>query len=133
MNERTVDSRGVSDGVRQVKSDRPGLWASGSAIGAMLASSCCIGPLLLLSLGVSGVWIGKLTALEPYKPYFVVATLAFLGPGYWQVYFRPKSVCKTDGYCASATANRVIKAALWFATVLVVLAATISYWAPLFY
>jgi hypothetical protein len=33
-----------------------------SAIGA---SICCVGPLLLLALGVSGAWIGSLTALEP--------------------------------------------------------------------
>jgi MerT mercuric transport protein len=39
-----------------------------SAIGA---SICCVGPLVLLALGVSGAWIGSLTALEPYRPIFI--------------------------------------------------------------
>ena len=41
--------------------------ATGGILGALLASSCCIVPLVLISLGVSGAWIGNLTALEPYK------------------------------------------------------------------
>jgi mercuric ion transport protein len=36
-----------------------------SAIGA---SICCVGPLVLLALGISGAWIGSLTVLEPYRP-----------------------------------------------------------------
>ena len=35
------------------------------------ASACCIGPLLLLSLGIGGAWVGNLTAMEPYSGYFV--------------------------------------------------------------
>ncbi|WP_245540869.1 mercuric transporter MerT family protein [Octadecabacter antarcticus] len=39
--------------------------AAGGILGALAASTCCIVPLILFSLGVSGVWIGNLTALEP--------------------------------------------------------------------
>ena len=53
--------------VDQMHKNAQRLWASGGALGAILASSCCIVPLLLLSLGISGAWIGNLTALEPYK------------------------------------------------------------------
>ena len=55
--------------------DRParkGWLAAGGVVGAFLASACCIGPLVLLTLGISGAWIGNLTALEPYKPIFAV-------------------------------------------------------------
>ena len=110
-----------------------GLLAAGGLLGAVLASSCCIVLLLLVTLGIGGAWMGNLTALEPYKPYFVVATLVFLGLGYWQVYFKPKPVCESDSYCASPTSGRVTKVALWLATVLVLLAITINYWAPFFY
>src|SRR3546814_9143726 len=43
--------------------------AAGALIGAGLASACCVVPLLLVMLGISGAWIANLTALEPYKPY----------------------------------------------------------------
>jgi hypothetical protein len=35
------------------------------------ASICCVGPLVLLALGVSGAWISSLTALESYRPIFI--------------------------------------------------------------
>ena len=107
--------------------------ATGSVIGAILASSCCIAPLLLVTLGVSGAWIGRLSALEPYTPWFSSATLIFLGIGFWQVYWKEKPVCDEDSYCANPASDRVIKIVLWSATVLVVLVLTIDYWAPFFY
>ncbi|MBI4487071.1 MAG: hypothetical protein HY655_13765, partial [Acidobacteria bacterium] len=41
---------------------RGALYVGGLA--AILASTCCLGPLVLLMLGFSGAWIGNLTALE---------------------------------------------------------------------
>jgi len=107
--------------------------ATGSVIGAILASSCCIVPLLLVTLGVSGAWIGSLSALEPYKPWFAAVTMLFLGIGFWQVYWKPKQDCEEGSYCASPKSDRVVKIALWSATLLVALALTIDYWAPIFY
>jgi mercuric ion transport protein len=107
--------------------------AAGSLVAAVLASSCCIGPLLLVTLGVSGAWIGNLTALEPYQPIFVLITFVFLALGFWQVYFRPAQVCKDDEACARPISGRLVKTVLWVASVLVVSAITIDYWAPLFY
>ena len=49
---------------------RQKLVAAGGILAAMAASSCCIVPLLLFSLGVSGAWIGNLTRLAPYQPDF---------------------------------------------------------------
>jgi mercuric ion transport protein len=107
--------------------------ATGSAIAAVLASSCCIAPLVLVTLGVSGAWIGSLSALEPYTPWFVAITIVFLGLGFWQVYVKEKPACEEDLYCATPASDRVIKIILWLATGLVVLVLTIDYWAPLFY
>ena len=107
--------------------------AAGSLIAAVLASSCCIGPLLLVTLGVSGAWIGNLSALEAYKPFFVSITIVFLTIGFWQVYIRPKRVCMDGEVCARPFSDRLVKSVLWIATVLVLLAITIDYWAPLFY
>ena len=50
-----------------------------SAVAAVGASVCCVGPLVLLMLGISGSWIGSLTAIEPFRPYLIGLTLLFLG------------------------------------------------------
>ncbi|MCH7743681.1 MAG: mercury transporter MerT [Proteobacteria bacterium] len=108
------------------------LAALASVIGALLASSCCIAPLVLVTLGVSGAWIGNLSVLEPYKPIFAGITFVFLGAGYWWVYHKPKVACE-GSYCASPASNHLTKGALWLAVLLVVLAMTIDFWAPFFY
>lgn len=108
-------------------------FAAGGVVGAVLASTCCIAPLALLMLGVSGAWIGTLTALEPYKPYFAAVALVFIGLGFRQVYFKAKPACVDGSYCAKPRSALVTKTALWLATGLVLLALTINWWAPLFY
>lgn len=120
---------------RAVTDDRAkkGLVAGLSVLGAIGASACCIIPFALFTLGVTGAWIGNLTALAPYKPLFVVGTLALLAPGFYLVYRRPKAaVCADGSYCARPASNRIAKIGLWTATVLVLLAMTFKYWLPLF-
>jgi mercuric ion transport protein len=109
---------------------RARLVAAGGLLGALAATSCCILPLVLFSLGISGAWIANLTALAPYKPYFAAGTLALLGYGYYLVYVRPRQAC-ADGSCARPLPNRLVKSSLWIATVLVVAALAFDYVAPL--
>jgi len=113
--------------------EKRGWLAFGGIAGALLASSCCIAPLVLVTLGVSGAWMGNLTALEPYKWYFVAVTLGFLAAGFWHVYFRAKSVCEDGSYCARPQSVVITKSALWAGTVLIALSITIDWWAPYFY
>jgi mercuric ion transport protein len=98
-------------------------------MGALAASTCCIVPLILFSLGISGAWIGNLTALEPYKPIFIAVTLGFLGYGYWLVYRKPK-VCVDGAACAKPLPNRLVKSALWVSTVLILIALFWNWIAP---
>lgn len=112
---------------------RGGLLAVASVLGAIIASSCCVVPLLLVMLGIGGAWIGNLTALEHYKPYFIAVTAVLLGLGYRHVYFKPKKACEVGSYCANPASRRISMGALWLATAIVLLAATINFWAPLFY
>ena len=104
---------------------------AGGILGALAASSCCILPLVLFSLGISGVWIANFTALAPYKPYFAAGTIALLSYGYYLVYVRPKQAC-ADGSCARPLPNRVVKSSLWIATVIVIIALAFDFIAPLF-
>ena len=110
---------------------RQTLLAAGGLLGALAASSCCILPLALFSLGVSGVWIGRLSALAPYQPIFITITIVFLGYGYWLVYRKPKAACAEGAACARPLPNRVVKLGLWIATSLVLLALAWPYLLPL--
>tara|TARA_R110002124_G_scaffold227168_3_gene392435 strand:+ start:22497 stop:22895 length:399 start_codon:yes stop_codon:yes gene_type:complete len=132
MSETKIESVAL-DAPAQVANRKQGWFAVGGVVGAILASTCCIAPLVLLMLGVSGAWIGNLTALEPYKPIFAGVALVFIGLGFRQVYFKPKVACEDGSYCARPESALITKSALWLSTVLIVLALTINWWAPLFY
>lgn len=105
------------DGSKTVK-----LVAAGGILGAIVASTCCVIPLALFSLGISGAWIGQLTALSSYKPVFIAITLGFLAYGYWLVYRKPKQACADGTACARPLPNRLVKGVLWVSTALVVVA-----------
>ncbi len=73
---------------------------SGSVVGALAVSSCCIVPLVLFSMGMTGAWIGGLTALYPYKWYFFVPAAGLIAGGFYMVNRKPDaSVSAAD--CAS--------------------------------
>ena len=75
-----------------------GALAAG-VLAAIGASVCCVGPLVLLTLGIGGAWIASLTSLEPMRPWLIVATLFFLGLAYRRLYLRPQ-VCEPGASCA---------------------------------
>jgi mercuric ion transport protein len=108
------------------------LLAMGGILGGLAASSCCIVPLVLFSLGVTGAWIGYLTALAPYQPYFIAATFACLGYGYWLAYRPAKPACAEGNACARPLPNRLVKAGLVAATILVLAALAFDFFAPCF-
>ena len=110
----------------------PALIAAGGVLGALAATSCCILPLVLFGLGVSGAWIGNFTQLAPYQPYFIAATLALLGTGYWLVYRSSKMACADGAACARPLPNRLVVAGLIAATVLVAAALGFDFLAPVF-
>lgn len=101
-------------------------------ITAILASTCCLGPLVLVALGFSGAWIGNLTALEPYRPIFIgVALVAMFFA--WRRIYRPAAVCAPDEVCAVPQVKATYKVLFWIVAALVLLALTFPYLAPLFY
>ena len=106
------------------------LMAAGGLLGALAASSCCILPVVLFSLGISGAWIGNFTRLAPYQPYFLAATIVFLGTGYWLVHRASKGACVEGEACARPLPNRLVKIVLVVATVLVLAALGFDFLAP---
>jgi mercuric ion transport protein len=107
------------------------LMAAGGLLGALAASSCCIVPLILFGLGISGAWIGNLTQLAPYQPCFIVATLGLLSAGYWLTYRNSKAACAEGEACARPLPNGFVMTALVLATVLVLAALGFDFLAPL--
>ena len=105
MNARNARIAAAEDGPRLGHEGRKTWAAAGSILGAVAASSCCILPLVLFSLGAGGAWIGNLTALAPFQPLFVAVTLGFLGYGYWFVYRKPKAACAEGGSLRPADAR----------------------------
>lgn len=101
-------------------------------LAAILASACCLGPLVLLILGISGAWIANLTALEPYRPIFAgVALVALLMA--WRGIWRQQTACAPGEVCASPWVRRVYKALFGIVALLVVIALAFPYAAPWFY
>lgn len=118
----SADPDGVSTRAIGVEDKARFRWvAAGGLLGAIAASSCCIVPLLLFSLGISGAWIGNLTALEPYKPVFIGFALGFVGYGHW-LFYRQPITCNGDAGCAKPLPLRLIRWSLWISTALVLLA-----------
>jgi copper chaperone CopZ len=108
---------------------RIGLLAAG--ITAFVASICCVGPLVLLSLGVGGAWIGNLTALAPYRPFFMAVTALFLGFAGYRLYHRPKKSPAGDGEdCGCPVKNRKSRFAFWGVTVAIVALFALPYLSP---
>ena len=107
------------------------LLAAGGVIGALAASSCCIVPLVLFAIGVSGARIANLTQLAPYQPYFIAATLACLAGGYGLLYRSRKMVCTDDQVCARPLSSRIVTSGLILATILVIGALAFDVVAPL--
>ncbi|MBS0422574.1 MAG: mercury transporter MerT [Proteobacteria bacterium] len=91
------------------------LTGAAAAIGASL---CCVVPLVLVSLGISGAWLASLTALEPYRPLFALVAVASLGIAAWRLY-GPSSRCEDGRTCADPHVLRRRRRLLWIAVAVI--------------
>jgi len=101
-------------------------------LAAILASTCCLGPLLLIMLGFSGAWIGNLTKLEPYRPFFIGASLGALFFA-WRRIFRPADACRPGEVCAIPQIRGTYKILFWIVAALIIVALGFPYVMPFFY
>lgn len=101
-------------------------------LAAILASTCCLGPLILVMLGISGVWIGNLAVLEPYRPIFIGVALIALAFA-WRRIYRPATECAPGEVCAVPQVRRTYRWIFWIVAVLVLVAFAFPYVVPYFY
>lgn len=113
------------------KRETSGVLVAGG-VAAVLASTCCLGPLILVALGFSGAWIGNLAVLEPYRPWFIAAALIALFFAGRRI-FRGAEACKPGEVCALPSARRGYKVLFGIVAGLVVIAFAYPYVARFFY
>ena len=106
----------------------------GGVIAAIAASLCCVGPLVLVMLGIGGAWVANLAMLEPFRPYFLGAAVIALFFAWKKIYRVPaEAVCTPGSLCAMPQTTRIYKVLFWIVAVLIVLAMIFPYLAPMFY
>ncbi len=101
-------------------------------VAAIGASVCCVGPLILLGVGITGAWISNLTALEPYRPIFIGLTLLFLGLAFRKLYLVPQ-VCEPGTSCENPSTTGRQRIAFWIVSVLLLGLLAVPLIAPLLY
>lgn len=102
----------------------------GASIAAIGASVCCVLPLVLVLLGISGAWIGNLTALDPWRPWFSAVALLALGLAFWSLY-GPSSRCR-DGGCMEPGILKLRRRWLWLTTLVIALLLLFPYYVTWF-
>jgi len=93
------------------------LGAIATSLVATVTTFCCVGPAVIAILGASGVLAAA--KLAPYRPYFILGSVALLGWGFWLAY-RPQGGC--IGKTCTTTNAKITRALLWIAAVITIAA-----------
>jgi mercuric ion transport protein len=93
----------------------------GAAVAAFFAALCCVGPSTVALFGVGGALAAA--SLKPYRPFFLVASLAMILYGFWRVY--GASVRNRQGQACPTRIGRFSRGALWLAAIVWVAAAVL--------
>ena len=109
----------------------PALTVAGLA--ALLASGCCVAPLLLALAGVSGAWIGQLRRIAPYSPWLMGLSFIALAVAGWRLFRRSGAVSCDIDEAACRRANGVARRWFWFVALLAFVPLVAPLAAPWFY
>ncbi len=105
------------------------ITALGAIGAAFLASLCCTGPVLFVTLGVGA---GLASHFEPLRPLFAVLAVGLLAVGFYTVYGRKlttvNKVTAPKTSCVVSHDRKREKLVLWIATVLAVIVLTFPQW-----
>ena len=96
-----------------------GAVLAGSVLSGALASVCCLGPLVLTLLGISGGALAH--RFEPLRPYLLVCTYGLLVGAFYLTYRPQQAECAPGEPCAMPRASRLGKVMLWVGAFLVLL------------
>lgn len=82
-------------------------------ISALGASTCCVLPLVLVSVGVGGAWVAQLRELQRFQWIFIALALAAFGFAFYRLYLRPAPACAPGTACAAPATRRRQRIAFW--------------------
>lgn len=99
----------------------------GALITAGIASICCVGPIVLVGLGLGGA--GLAVGISKYRPIFLALTLILLGVAFYLTYRKKEVLCE-DGTCKLQSGSKTMKTALWIIVVFAVGISSFPHWSP---
>ena len=103
-----------------------------AVLSAFGATACCVGPLLLVSLGFGGAWLASLRALETWQPLFASVTAACIAFAFYRLYVAPRR-CAPDMACAMPAVLRRQRIVFCTVVALVIVLFAFPFFAPFFY
>lgn len=116
-----------------MKSDK--FFRNSAIVTAILASLCCITPVLAVLGGLSGI-ASTFSFLEPLRPYFIAFTAIVLGFAFYNAY-KPKKENDIDCACETESEQKKSfinsKGFLWLVAVIALLLITFPYYSKAFF
>lgn len=105
---------------------KPRAFLGASVVAAVVASFCCILPIVFAVGGVS--ILGASALFAAWRPYLLIATFALLGLGFYFAYRPARQVCEPGAACARPGMAASGRLMLWIVTALVVVFAAFPYY-----
>jgi mercuric ion transport protein len=115
-----------SDSARGKPRSWTSLFAAGSVAAAVIASFCCILPIVFALTGLS--ILGASALFNAWRPYLLALTFGLLGLGFLFEYRAREEECDPGAACTRPTANRVGRIILWIAAAAVILFVAFPYY-----
>ncbi|WP_165973870.1 mercuric transporter MerT family protein [Paucimonas lemoignei] len=104
-----------------------------AVVSTLIASTCCVLPLVLVLVGITGAWMVNLTALQPYTPIFTVMAIAALIWAGYLIFLKPAKACSTLDGAACGTTRRATKWIFWGCALFIAALLSFPLFAPYFY
>ena len=106
-----------------------------AGVSAMLASACCVLPLVFVFVGISGAWISRLQWFEPYSAWLAGLALLSLGIAGWRLFAAEPAaaVCAPGAAAPCRTVSAAARRWFWAVALLTLVPVVVPLLAPWFY
>jgi MerT mercuric transport protein len=118
--------REAGSGGVEIKSGSTAWFAAGSILAAIVASFCCILPIVFALTGFS--ILGASALFDAWRPYLLGVTFGLLGLGFYFTYRPRKGQCAPGSACSMPKTNLGGRRMLWLAAAAAILLAAFPYY-----
>lgn len=97
------------------------IWAAlaSSIMAALVSSICCIGPLIIMTLGIGSAWMSNIMIVSAYRPLFIILAIFSLSYSFYKLYLKPN--CKIGENCSIPQNLRIQRIIFWFTAFMVII------------